>query len=186
MFFCCLTRSPPHTCLCKVPAVFRLLYSDCRDLLYMGMTSDFLFPETEGFKIDTMGTYHGMTLKSVTEGAQARKKESSQPATPNHSSTPAQMSRPISQARPPPNQKKGENCYPLFFLLCWNWKVLLELDEILFAQLFSWSYVNVCLRSISTAQSAAFWPAVWSHHLRSITVTESDHNSRRWTHQTCQ
>ncbi|GBP12104.1 Parafibromin [Eumeta japonica] len=24
--------------------------------------------ETEGFKIDTMGTYHGMTLKSVTEG----------------------------------------------------------------------------------------------------------------------
>uniref|UniRef100_A0A8C0FKM7 Parafibromin n=1 Tax=Bubo bubo TaxID=30461 RepID=A0A8C0FKM7_BUBBB len=29
--------------------------------------------ETEGFKIDTMGTYHGMTLKSVTEGASARK-----------------------------------------------------------------------------------------------------------------
>lgn len=25
--------------------------------------------ETEGFKIDTMGTYHGMTLKSVTEGS---------------------------------------------------------------------------------------------------------------------
>ena len=24
--------------------------------------------ETEGFKIDTLGTYHGMTLKSVTEG----------------------------------------------------------------------------------------------------------------------
>lgn len=24
------------------------------------------FAETEGFKIDTMGTYHGMTLKSVT------------------------------------------------------------------------------------------------------------------------
>ena len=24
------------------------------------------FVETEGFKIDTMGTYHGMTLKSVT------------------------------------------------------------------------------------------------------------------------
>lgn len=24
------------------------------------------FIETEGFKIDTMGTYHGMTLKSVT------------------------------------------------------------------------------------------------------------------------
>uniref|UniRef100_T1J7K9 Paf1 complex subunit Cdc73 N-terminal domain-containing protein n=1 Tax=Strigamia maritima TaxID=126957 RepID=T1J7K9_STRMM len=29
--------------------------------------------ETAGFKIDTMGTYHGMTLKSVTEGSQPRK-----------------------------------------------------------------------------------------------------------------
>lgn len=31
--------------------------------------------ETEGFKIDTMGTYHGMTLKSVTEGSTAQKKQ---------------------------------------------------------------------------------------------------------------
>uniref|UniRef100_A0A1A9VVX6 Parafibromin n=1 Tax=Glossina austeni TaxID=7395 RepID=A0A1A9VVX6_GLOAU len=30
--------------------------------------------ETEGFKIDTMGTYHGMSLKSVTEGSQAQRK----------------------------------------------------------------------------------------------------------------
>ncbi|XP_035392000.1 parafibromin [Electrophorus electricus] len=55
--------------------------------------------ETEGFKIDTMGTYHGMTLKSVTEGASARKAQ-----------TPVAMQpvpRPVSQARPPPNQKKG-------------------------------------------------------------------------------
>lgn len=29
--------------------------------------------ETEGFKIDTTGTYHGMTLKSVTEGTQPKK-----------------------------------------------------------------------------------------------------------------
>ncbi|EEB15219.1 parafibromin, putative [Pediculus humanus corporis] len=29
--------------------------------------------ETEGFQIDTMGTYHGMTLKSVTEGTQPKK-----------------------------------------------------------------------------------------------------------------
>lgn len=29
--------------------------------------------ETEGFKIDTMGTYHGMTLKSVTEGSQPKR-----------------------------------------------------------------------------------------------------------------
>ncbi|XP_040215746.1 parafibromin [Rana temporaria] len=54
--------------------------------------------ETEGFKIDTMGTYHGMTLKSVTEGASARKTQApaAQP-----------VPRPVSQARPPPNQKKG-------------------------------------------------------------------------------
>lgn len=47
------------------------------------------FLETEGFKIDTMGTYHGMTLKSVTEGpsvpAPARA-----PQTPSH---PRQMQR---------------------------------------------------------------------------------------------
>uniref|UniRef100_A0A6B2EFK9 Parafibromin n=1 Tax=Phlebotomus kandelakii TaxID=1109342 RepID=A0A6B2EFK9_9DIPT len=30
--------------------------------------------ETEGFKIDTMGTYHGMSLKSVTEGSAQHKK----------------------------------------------------------------------------------------------------------------
>lgn len=29
--------------------------------------------DTEGFKIDTMGTYHGMTLKSVTEGTIPKK-----------------------------------------------------------------------------------------------------------------
>ncbi|KAI4885505.1 hypothetical protein NFI96_033719 [Prochilodus magdalenae] len=111
---------------------------------------DFGKVETEGFKIDTMGTYHGMTLKSVTvrlgagvrnppvieqefvggwhwfypqlcqaepyinifevkpsyaqrspvdqEGASARKAQ-----------TPAlqPVPRPVSQARPPPNQKKG-------------------------------------------------------------------------------
>lgn len=31
--------------------------------------------ETEEFKINTMGSYHGMTLKSVTEGASAKKTE---------------------------------------------------------------------------------------------------------------
>jgi len=62
-----------------------------------------LFSATEGFNIETTGTYHGMTLKSVTEGASARKTVQPQP------SQPAQpISRPISQARPPPNQKKGK------------------------------------------------------------------------------
>lgn len=31
--------------------------------------------DTEGFKIDTMGTYHGMSLKSVTDGSAAQKKQ---------------------------------------------------------------------------------------------------------------
>ncbi|XP_025112540.1 parafibromin-like [Pomacea canaliculata] len=63
--------------------------------------------ETAGLKIDTMGTFHGMTLKSVTEGAQTRKKEAPQPSSHNFSQNPQPQPRPISQARPPPNQKKG-------------------------------------------------------------------------------
>ncbi|XP_068628382.1 parafibromin [Battus philenor] len=39
--------------------------------------------ETEGFKIDTMGTYHGMTLKSVTEGPSVPVAART-PQTPNH------------------------------------------------------------------------------------------------------
>ncbi|XP_050389977.1 parafibromin [Patella vulgata] len=60
--------------------------------------------ETEGFKIDTMGTYHGLTLKSVTEGASAPKLPQ---VSQNNPQSFSQQSRPISQARPPPNQKKG-------------------------------------------------------------------------------
>ncbi|XP_074654028.1 parafibromin-like isoform X2 [Tubulanus polymorphus] len=56
--------------------------------------------ETEGFKIDTMGTYHGMTLKSVTEGVTAKRSDM-----PRHQSQ--QLSRPVSQMRPPLNQKRG-------------------------------------------------------------------------------
>ena len=73
-----------------------------------------------------MGTYHGMTLKSVTEGASARKAPTVQP-TPQ----PAQqqpLSRPVSQARPPPNQKKGKSSFwsivewiPLVHLSCKKW-----------------------------------------------------------------
>ena len=62
------------------------------------------FSETGDFKIDTMGTYHGMTLKSVTEGATARK------ATP--SKTPLNaipVNKPMSAARPQSGQqKRGE------------------------------------------------------------------------------
>lgn len=46
----------------------------------MSSTNTF-FVETEGFKIDTMGTYHGMTLKSVTEGS-AKAKQMPQPQAP--------------------------------------------------------------------------------------------------------
>jgi len=62
--------------------------------------------ETEGFKIDTMGTYHGMTLKSVTEGASAKKPAAAAPV----AQPVMPVSRPIAQARPPPNQKKGKHC----------------------------------------------------------------------------
>ncbi|KAJ8985727.1 hypothetical protein NQ317_014378 [Molorchus minor] len=49
--------------------------------------------KTEGFKIDTMGTYHGMTLKSVTEGsAKVSRPQPAQPQTP----------LPATAARPPP------------------------------------------------------------------------------------
>lgn len=64
--------------------------------------------ETEGFKIDTMGTFHGMALKSVTEGAQARKMPQPAPQpVPQPAPVIQPVSRPVSQARPPPNQKKG-------------------------------------------------------------------------------
>ncbi|CAD6991141.1 parafibromin [Ceratitis capitata] len=38
--------------------------------------------ETEGFKIDTLGTYHGMSLKSVTEGSLAQRKANMAPQIP--------------------------------------------------------------------------------------------------------
>ena len=48
--------------------------------------------ETEGFKIDTLGTYHGMTLKSVTEGTQPKKVQTPiQPAIP--------QPRPVAEVR---------------------------------------------------------------------------------------
>uniref|UniRef100_A0A673AH64 Parafibromin n=1 Tax=Sphaeramia orbicularis TaxID=375764 RepID=A0A673AH64_9TELE len=79
-------------------SVFHRLKIDPFVLLVICGLFFFVVLETEGFKIDTMGTYHGMTLKSVTEGASARKAQ-----------TPAlqPVPRPVSQARPPPNQKKG-------------------------------------------------------------------------------
>jgi len=52
-----------------------------------------------------MGTYHGMTLKSVTEGVSAKKPPTQVPQA--TSQPPAATARPISQARPPPSQKKG-------------------------------------------------------------------------------
>jgi len=63
-------------------------------------------PDSEGFKIDTMGTYHGMTLKSLTEGAQARKLPAPTP-TPTPQPIQREVSRPVSQARPPPTGKKS-------------------------------------------------------------------------------
>lgn len=50
--------------------------------------------ETEGFKIDTMGTYHGMNLKSVTEG--------SHPKRPNPAPQPAASVQPATTVMAPP------------------------------------------------------------------------------------
>jgi len=72
-----------------------------------------LYSETAGFKIDTTGTYHGMTLKSVTEGASAKKPQPSSVV----AQPPVPMSRPVSQARPPPNAKKGISC-TIFISTC--------------------------------------------------------------------
>ncbi|KAF7266046.1 cell division cycle 73 hyrax isoform X2 [Rhynchophorus ferrugineus] len=65
--------------------------------------------ETEGFKIDTMGTYHGMTLKSVTEG-QAK----SRPQQPTQQT--AQTPLPVSQARPPPGLQKRVSRTPIIII----------------------------------------------------------------------
>ena len=70
--------------------------------------------EIEGLQIDTSKSFHGQTLKFVTEGVANAATTSKKPvpqikeppiAAPAPSSTP--VSRPISAARPPPNQKKG-------------------------------------------------------------------------------
>lgn len=95
----------------------RLIAANCRAVLLLLSTNVWLVinvfcvcvSETAGLKIDTMGTFHGMTLKSVTEGAQTRKKEAPQPSSHNFSQNPQPQPRPISQARPPPNQKKGQS-----------------------------------------------------------------------------
>lgn len=52
--------------------------------------------ETEGFKIDTMGTYHGMTLKSVTEGNQPKKPVNMPP---NHPTNQASVQSIVPQAQ---------------------------------------------------------------------------------------
>lgn len=72
--------------------------------------------ETEGFKIDTLGTYHGMTLKSVTEGnAQQRK-----PPNPNMAPMPPGRPKeltPTAQARMlPPNQNKRTSRTPIIII----------------------------------------------------------------------
>lgn len=56
--------------------------------------------EIEGFKIDMTGTYHGMTLKSVTEGS--TKANRPQQPTQQQSQHHPQQPLPISAARPPP------------------------------------------------------------------------------------
>ncbi|OXU19054.1 hypothetical protein TSAR_007446 [Trichomalopsis sarcophagae] len=60
--------------------------------------------ETEGFKIDTMGTYHGMTLKSVTEGTNPAIRKPPPSASGNPSATPTSGLLPTSAAKLTPQQ----------------------------------------------------------------------------------
>lgn len=64
--------------------------------------------ETEGFKIDTTGTYHGMTLKSVTEGSQPRK-----PATPTPGAPPNAA---LAQPRPSTGPTKRVSRTPIIII----------------------------------------------------------------------
>lgn len=58
--------------------------------------------DTEGFKIDTMGTYHGMSLKSVTEGSAAQLKKQQQQIAQQMPPGRPQNLLPASMARPQP------------------------------------------------------------------------------------
>ncbi|XP_049887694.1 parafibromin [Pectinophora gossypiella] len=83
--------------------------------------------ETEGFKIDTMGTYHGMTLKSVTEGPSVPVAARA-PQTPNHprqmpqngsvamSATPRRELLPVAAARPPSGGGKRPSRTPIIII----------------------------------------------------------------------
>lgn len=65
-----------------------------------------LFLETEGFKIDTTGTYHGMTLKSVTEGSQPRKA----------AATPTAPPTAVAQPRPSTGPSKRVSRTPIIII----------------------------------------------------------------------
>lgn len=73
--------------------------------------------ETEGFKIDTMGTYHGMSLKSVTEGSQQQKKQQIAQMPPGR---PKEM-LPTAQARvSPQNMNKRPSRTPIIIIPATN------------------------------------------------------------------
>lgn len=68
--------------------------------------------ETEGFKIDTMGTYHGMSLKSVTEGSIQQKKQQIAQMPPGR---PKEM-LPANQARVAPQGNKRPSRTPIIII----------------------------------------------------------------------
>lgn len=73
--------------------------------------------ETEGFKIDTMGTYHGMSLKSVTEGSLQQKKQQIAQMPPGR---PKEM-LPTAQARQlPQNNNKRPSRTPIIIIPATN------------------------------------------------------------------
>lgn len=67
--------------------------------------------ETEGFKIDTMGTYHGLSLESVKEGVQKPKKVF---PSPSPHTQPSKAPRPIPQK--PNHPPKRESRTPIILI----------------------------------------------------------------------
>lgn len=85
------TNAPPSRINAANP------YSRYDQEIYNGSKGD-----TAGFNIETMDTFHGMTLKSVTEGTAIKK------PTQNVNNKDIQgPGRPVAQTRPPANQKKS-------------------------------------------------------------------------------
>lgn len=107
--------------------------------------------ETEGFKINTMGTYHGMTLKSVTEGSVKPSRPQPQPQAP----LPANAARPAAGGGP----QKRVSRTPIIIIpsgatsliSMFNVKDILQVIVILIYKFLSFNWY-ICYRTLNSCQ----------------------------------